>query len=186
MLWYAKRGSFSRDDVRDWKVGDRARANFSMDHIYGDPTPLSIQTSMRQSLGFLTEYRTSQPTYLPTLCIRCHRRTKFYLFIYLNSRVFFFWPSRPDFFQKKHRVGRITLYYKAFLMLTHFRRSSHFWTILRTKKDQRCRKSFSWVVEKYYPTWLSRCAALTAYNALNGATPFKGGDTVLIQGTGGV
>jgi hypothetical protein len=49
---------------------------------------------------------------------------------------------------KKRRVGRIStliapLYYKAFLMLTHFRRSSLFRTILRTKKDQRCRKSFS-------------------------------------------
>lgn len=31
-----------------------------------------------------------------------------------------------------------------------------------------------------------RCAAITAYNALHGPTPLKGGDTVLIQGTGGV
>ncbi|EIW76588.1 NAD(P)-binding protein [Coniophora puteana RWD-64-598 SS2] len=30
------------------------------------------------------------------------------------------------------------------------------------------------------------CAALTAYNALNGPKPIKGGDTVLILGTGGV
>ncbi|EPQ55973.1 NAD P-binding protein [Gloeophyllum trabeum ATCC 11539] len=30
------------------------------------------------------------------------------------------------------------------------------------------------------------CAALTAYNALNGPTPLKAGDTVLVQGTGGV
>lgn len=31
-----------------------------------------------------------------------------------------------------------------------------------------------------------RCAALTAYNALHGPTPLKGGDWVLVQGTGGV
>ena len=31
-----------------------------------------------------------------------------------------------------------------------------------------------------------RCAALTAYNALQGPTPLKGGDWVLVQGTGGV
>ena len=30
------------------------------------------------------------------------------------------------------------------------------------------------------------CAALTAYNALMGPNPLKGGDTVLVQGTGGV
>ncbi|KAL6298062.1 NAD-P-binding protein [Sparassis latifolia] len=30
------------------------------------------------------------------------------------------------------------------------------------------------------------CAALTAYNALLGPVPIKGGDTVLVQGTGGV
>ncbi|OCH92534.1 NAD-P-binding protein [Obba rivulosa] len=30
------------------------------------------------------------------------------------------------------------------------------------------------------------CAAVTAYNALLGATPLKGGDVVLVQGTGGV
>lgn len=30
------------------------------------------------------------------------------------------------------------------------------------------------------------CAALTAYNALNGPTPLKAGDAVLVQGTGGV
>ncbi|TFK48232.1 NAD-P-binding protein [Heliocybe sulcata] len=30
------------------------------------------------------------------------------------------------------------------------------------------------------------CAALTAYNALMGPTPLKAGDTVLVQGTGGV
>ncbi|KII86514.1 hypothetical protein PLICRDRAFT_56210 [Plicaturopsis crispa FD-325 SS-3] len=30
------------------------------------------------------------------------------------------------------------------------------------------------------------CAALTAYNALLGPVPLKGGDTVLVQGTGGV
>ncbi|OCH90148.1 NAD(P)-binding protein [Obba rivulosa] len=30
------------------------------------------------------------------------------------------------------------------------------------------------------------CAALTAYNALMGPTPLKGGDTILVQGTGGV
>ncbi|KAI0350994.1 NAD-P-binding protein [Trametes cingulata] len=30
------------------------------------------------------------------------------------------------------------------------------------------------------------CAAVTAYNALLGPTPLKGGDTVLVQGTGGV
>ncbi|KAH9894769.1 NAD-P-binding protein [Cubamyces lactineus] len=30
------------------------------------------------------------------------------------------------------------------------------------------------------------CAALTAYNALMGPKPLKGGDTVLVQGTGGV
>ncbi|KAK7045453.1 hypothetical protein VNI00_007706 [Paramarasmius palmivorus] len=30
------------------------------------------------------------------------------------------------------------------------------------------------------------CAALTAYNALHGPIPVKGGDTVLVQGTGGV
>ncbi|KAL1943202.1 hypothetical protein VTO73DRAFT_4277 [Trametes versicolor] len=30
------------------------------------------------------------------------------------------------------------------------------------------------------------CAAVTAYNALNGPKPLKGGDTVLVQGTGGV
>lgn len=31
-----------------------------------------------------------------------------------------------------------------------------------------------------------RCAAVTAYNALLGLHPLKGGDTVLVQGTGGV
>ncbi|KZS99977.1 NAD-P-binding protein [Laetiporus sulphureus 93-53] len=30
------------------------------------------------------------------------------------------------------------------------------------------------------------CAAVTAYNALMGSAPMKGGDTVLVQGTGGV
>ncbi|KAH9938947.1 NAD(P)-binding protein [Amylocystis lapponica] len=30
------------------------------------------------------------------------------------------------------------------------------------------------------------CAAVTAYNALHGSVPLKGGDTVLVQGTGGV
>ena len=30
------------------------------------------------------------------------------------------------------------------------------------------------------------CAAVTAYNALNGPIPVKGGDVVLVQGTGGV
>ncbi|KII90727.1 hypothetical protein PLICRDRAFT_542917 [Plicaturopsis crispa FD-325 SS-3] len=30
------------------------------------------------------------------------------------------------------------------------------------------------------------CAALTAYNAISGPVPVKGGDTILIQGTGGV
>lgn len=31
-----------------------------------------------------------------------------------------------------------------------------------------------------------RCAAVTAYNALLGPNPLKGGDVVLVQGTGGV
>lgn len=31
-----------------------------------------------------------------------------------------------------------------------------------------------------------RCAAVTAYNALLGPSPLKGGDVVLVQGTGGV
>lgn len=31
-----------------------------------------------------------------------------------------------------------------------------------------------------------RCAAVTAYNALNGPVPIKAGDTVLVLGTGGV
>lgn len=30
------------------------------------------------------------------------------------------------------------------------------------------------------------CAALTAYNALSGPIPLKGGDYLLVQGTGGV
>ena len=30
------------------------------------------------------------------------------------------------------------------------------------------------------------CAAVTAYNALLGPNPLKGGDVVLVQGTGGV
>ncbi len=33
---------------------------------------------------------------------------------------------------------------------------------------------------------MRRCAAVTAYNALLLPNPLKGGDTVLIQGTGGV
>lgn len=32
----------------------------------------------------------------------------------------------------------------------------------------------------------ARCAALTAYNALHGPVPIKGGDVVLLLGTGGV
>lgn len=31
-----------------------------------------------------------------------------------------------------------------------------------------------------------RCAALTAFNGLNGPEPVKAGDTVLVLGTGGV
>lgn len=31
-----------------------------------------------------------------------------------------------------------------------------------------------------------RCAGLTAYNALLGLVPLKGGDIILVQGTGGV
>ena len=36
------------------------------------------------------------------------------------------------------------------------------------------------------PEIVRRCAAVTAYNALLGQSPLKGGDTVLVLGTGGV
>lgn len=55
------------------------------------------------------------------------------------------------------------------------------------KRHPHCRK-FSQEVPCNYLliTKSSRCAALTAYNALDGPTPLKAGDIVLVQGTGGV
>jgi len=47
------------EDVKDWKVGDRVCANFSPDHLYGDTTPATIDTSLGgQAHGVLTQYRT--------------------------------------------------------------------------------------------------------------------------------
>ncbi|GLB41523.1 putative alcohol dehydrogenase [Lyophyllum shimeji] len=46
-------------DVKGWKAGDRVCANFSTDHIHGDPTAETLKTSLGgQSPGVLTEYRT--------------------------------------------------------------------------------------------------------------------------------
>ncbi|KAF4612334.1 hypothetical protein D9613_003935 [Agrocybe pediades] len=46
------------DEVTNWKKGDRVCANFSTEHLYGDPTPESVASSMgAQAPGVLTEYR---------------------------------------------------------------------------------------------------------------------------------
>ncbi|KAG6827186.1 hypothetical protein H0H92_012851 [Tricholoma furcatifolium] len=46
-------------EVKGWKIGDRVCANFSTDHIYGDPTDASLATSLGGPVqGVLTEYRT--------------------------------------------------------------------------------------------------------------------------------
>ncbi|KAF7775726.1 hypothetical protein Agabi119p4_4119 [Agaricus bisporus var. burnettii] len=99
------------EGVLDFKVGDRVCANFSTDHLYGDPTPDIIKSSLGgQSHGVLTQYRT----------FPAHSLVKF-----------------PEHFS-------------------------------------------------YEEASTLPCAALTAYNALNGPVPIKAGDTVLILGTGGV
>lgn len=47
------------EGVLDFKVGDRVCANFSVDHLYGDPTSAIIESSLGgQSHGVLTQYRT--------------------------------------------------------------------------------------------------------------------------------
>ncbi|KAG6917103.1 hypothetical protein DXG01_003923 [Tephrocybe rancida] len=47
------------EGVNNWKVGDRVCANFSTDHLYGDPTPESLKTSLGGPIhGVLTEFRT--------------------------------------------------------------------------------------------------------------------------------
>ncbi|PFH45627.1 hypothetical protein AMATHDRAFT_71370 [Amanita thiersii Skay4041] len=46
-------------DVKRWKVGDRVCANFTTDHLQGDPTPETQKTSMGgHNPAVLTEYRT--------------------------------------------------------------------------------------------------------------------------------
>ncbi|KAF7775738.1 hypothetical protein Agabi119p4_4131 [Agaricus bisporus var. burnettii] len=99
------------EGVLDFKVGDRVCANFSMDHLYGDPTSAIIESSLGgQSHGVLTQYRT----------FPAHSLVKF-----------------PEHFS-------------------------------------------------YEEASTLPCAAVTAYNALNGPVPIKAGDTVLVLGTGGV
>ncbi|KAG5650319.1 hypothetical protein H0H81_012629 [Sphagnurus paluster] len=45
-------------DVKDWKVGDRVCANFSIDHVHGDRTPQNFQTDLGAlTHGVLTEFR---------------------------------------------------------------------------------------------------------------------------------
>ncbi|KAI0728248.1 NAD-P-binding protein [Fomitopsis betulina] len=99
------------DAVRGWVVGDKVCANFSLDHIHGDPTDQTKLSGLSAPIdGVLTEYKI-----LPA-----------------------------------HSLVKIP----------------HEWT--------------------YIEASTLPCAAVTAYNALLGQNPLKGGDTVLILGTGGV
>ncbi|KAF6750376.1 alcohol dehydrogenase superfamily protein [Ephemerocybe angulata] len=45
-------------DVTDWKAGDRVCANFSPEHLHGDPTPATMAAALGAfEPGVLTEYR---------------------------------------------------------------------------------------------------------------------------------
>jgi NADPH:quinone reductase-like Zn-dependent oxidoreductase len=45
------------DDVKDWKTGDRVCANFSLEHIDGDPTPKTKNSGLGAPIdGVLREY----------------------------------------------------------------------------------------------------------------------------------
>ncbi|KAG6847531.1 hypothetical protein H0H93_007554 [Arthromyces matolae] len=47
------------EDVKDWKVGDRVSANFSLEHFHGDLSRAAIATQLGGTIhGVLTEYRT--------------------------------------------------------------------------------------------------------------------------------
>ncbi|KAF5350963.1 hypothetical protein D9756_008234 [Leucocoprinus leucothites] len=47
------------EGVKDWKIGDRVCANFSLDHIHGNTTPEIQATSLGAKIhGVLTHYRT--------------------------------------------------------------------------------------------------------------------------------
>ncbi|KAH9924506.1 chaperonin 10-like protein [Fomitopsis serialis] len=99
------------DDVKDWAVGDKICANFSVDHIFGDASQQTILSGLGGPIdGVLTEYKI-----LPA-----------------------------------HSLVRIP-------------------------------DGWSYIEASTLP-----CAAVTAYNALLGANPLKGGDIVLVLGTGGV
>ncbi|EPS95802.1 NAD-binding protein [Fomitopsis schrenkii] len=99
------------DDVKGWAVGDKVCANFSVDHIYGDPTNETKVSGLGAPIdGVLTEYK----------ILPAHSLVKI-----------------PD--------------------------------------------GWSYIEASTLP-----CAAVTAYNALLGQSPVKGGDTVLVLGTGGV
>lgn len=56
------------------------------------------------------------------------------------------------------------------------------------RKLRLCRElsAAQWFATHDLEETLDRCAALTAYNALMGPVPLKGGDHVLVLGTGGV
>ncbi|KAI1790518.1 NAD(P)-binding protein [Ganoderma leucocontextum] len=100
------------EDVQGWKVGERVMPNFSLDHIFGEASEETKQTTLGAPIdGVLTEYKLV--------------------------------PA--------HALVRIP-------------------------------KHMSYEEASTLP-----CAAVTAYNALLGGNPkMKGGDTVLVQGTGGV
>ncbi|KAK7018012.1 hypothetical protein VNI00_018438 [Paramarasmius palmivorus] len=99
------------EQVTQWTVGDRVCANFSLKHLYGDPSPASVSTALGGGVdGVLTQYKVFHETALVAI---------------------------PDHLS-------------------------------------------------YEEASTLPCAALTAYNALSGPVPVKGGDIVLVQGTGGV
>ncbi|KAL4254680.1 Zinc-type Alcohol Dehydrogenase-like protein [Abortiporus biennis] len=102
---------FIGEDIKKWKIGDRVCANFSPDHIDGEPTVESLDSSLGgQQDGVLTQYKN-----LP----------------------------------------------------------AHSLVLIPEKLS-------------YEEAATLPCAALTAWNAFQGPRPLKGGDTVLVQGTGGV
>ena len=46
------------EDVKGWKVGERVSSNFTVDHVFGDPTKEIISTGLGAPIdGVLTEYK---------------------------------------------------------------------------------------------------------------------------------
>lgn len=57
------------EDVKGWNVGDRVSANFAPDHLYGEATPITIESHYGvPQPGVLTEYKAFPAHVCPAFC----------------------------------------------------------------------------------------------------------------------